>query len=546
MRQEPAITVVIPTFNRPELLRVALDSLVRQTFKDFEAIVVNDGKTDIAPVVAEFSGRLNLTAVKHEVSRMGLSAARNTGIRLSRGKYLVYLDDDDFFYNEHLEYLHTAVTSSQYKIVYTDGIQAVQELIDGVYDTVSRNIPISEDFDPAVLACQNITPVLTLIHEKSCLQRSLTFATSLRAHEDWDLWQRMGRHYRFRHMPYPTAEYIRRLGTQSMSDIKHTMAETWLFVRRQGLLHSALTPVYDLEDQAAKTASIGPASGPCRASVILPLGQASAFLANSSAMRAFDTLCVGLGDAQLILAGAGEDMPELYKRAAERLQRRPRCLYNYHEVGRVLSANQAAALAEGEWLVFLEPGVEPLPGWLDNLLSLAGERPSAGALGGIVEAPRIGRFAGGRFNDKGELIFNRLPQQDPAESPLSVDCLSSLCLMVRREHFSALGGFNPAFAPGHYADADLCLRLKQQGLDCVAAPQVRLLWNRDALPLRQSPAGLVSRRTFWDSWRADPFAFSSLTRGSEWAMRPEDSARLWPSDGIMPETFDVELPAHLR
>lgn len=548
MQQAPAVSVIIPTCDRPDLLRVALASLAWQSFKDFEAIVVNDGETDISTVFAEFSGRLNLVAVEHGVRRMGISAARNTGIRLSRGEYLAYLDDDDFFYKEHLEYLHRAVKSSQYKVVYTDGILAEQELIGGVYDTVARHIPTSEDFNPAVLAFKNITPILTLIHEKSCLRRSLPFAPYLRGHEDWDLWQRMGRHYRFRHMPYLTAEYTVRRGAPSLSKAKDSMAESWLFVRRQGLLHSALPPVYTLEERAAKAVSLGRASGPCRASVILPLGQTEVLDGRAPALHALERLCdsiSGAADVQLILAGAGSGMPELYRRFASRLQRPLRCVCNIDDVGRVFCANQAASLAEGEWLVFLEPGVEGCDGWLDNLLGAAGELPDAGALGGVVEAPRIGRFAGGRLNSKGELLFNRLAQTKGDEF-LPVDCLSALCLMVRREHFAAEGGFNPAFAPGHYADADLCLRLRQRGLDSVAVSGARFLWNQDNSPLCQSPAGLVSRRTFWDSWSTEPFTLSRFISGADWSMRPATLAGLYPSDGVMPEGFEFDLPFHYR
>ena len=549
MQQSPAVSAIIPTCDRPDRLRVALTSLAWQSFKDFEAIVVNDGETDISTVLAEFSGRLNLVAVEHSVRRMGISAARNTGIRLSKGEYLVYLDDDDFFYKEHLEYLHRAVKSSQYKVVYTDGILAEQELIGGVYDTVARHIPTSQDFDPAVLAQKNITPVLTLIHEKSCLRRSLTFAPYLRGHEDWDLWQRMGRHYRFRHMPYLTAEYTVRMGTTSLSTAKSRMAESWLFVRRQGMLHSALPPVYSLEERAAKAISLGQASGPCRASVIFPLGQAEGLGGNASALHALECLCAGAcnaPDVQLILAGAGSGMPELYRRFASRLQRPLRCVCNSGDVGRVILANQAAALAEGEWLVFLEPGVEGCADWLDSLLGAAGELPGAGALGGVVEAPHIGSFAGGKLDAGGELRVNRLPRQTAQSMPVPVDCLPGLCLMVRREHFAALGGFNPAFAPGHYADADLCLRLRQRGLASFAVPKARLLWNRENSPLVQSPAGLVSRRAFWDSWVAAPFSLSLFTSGAEWSMRPASLAGLYPSDGLMPESFEAELPPQYR
>ena len=546
MKRDPAISVILPTCDRPDLLRVALKSLAWQTFTDFEVIVVNDGETDIAPPVAEFAPALDIRAVSHSAPRKGISTARNTGIRLSRGKWLIYLDDDDFFYKEHLEILHGAVSSTPFKVAYSDAILAIQERIDGQYRTVARDLPISLDFDQATLAWRNLTPTHTLIHEKSCLERCLPFAPYLHGHEDWDLWQRMGRHYCFKHVAYPTAEYLRRKDAQSLSAVREVMAESWLFVRRQGLLHNALPPVFVLEEAAAKAACAGPSSGPCRVSVILPLGQASAFAANAYAMRALDALCGSLGDAQLILAGAGDATAELCRRAAGRLVRPPRYAQTAIDTGRVFAANQAASLAEGDWLVFLEPGVEPCSGWLDALLAAAEERPNAGILGGRVEAPRIGRFAGGKFNNKGELIYNRLSQGTADQKSLEADCLPGHCLMLRREHFLALGGFNPAFAPGHYADADLCLRLKRQGLDCLAAPGARLLWNQNGSPLRQCPAGLVSRRAFQDIWAAEPFALSTIASGSEWSMRPEDQAGLWPSDGRMPPTFDISLPSKLR
>ena len=546
MHDTPAISVIIPTCDRPELLRVALKSLAWQTFRDFEAIVVNDGKEDIGPVIQDFLPNLDIKAVAHNFPYKGVSAARNTGFRLSKGKYLAYLDDDDFFYMEHLRILYTAVSSDAAKVVYSDAVFAQQEKIGDQYRTISRELPLSLNFDPKVLAAQNITPLLSLMHEKHCLQRCLPFAWYLRGHEDWDMWQRLGRHYNFMHLAVPTAEFIRRKGAESLSAVRGTMAESWLFVRRQGLLHNALPPVYDLEAKAAKGVRLGESCGPCLVSVILSRPHALSGLAAPSSSTAFAQLCSRLGDSQLILTGSGEGMPLLYQQAAKLLKRPPRCIQYPFDVGRVLSANQGAELAEGEWLVFLEPEVEPYDGWLDSLLEAAEKSPSAGALGGALMAPRGGCLAGGRFNNRNELIFNRLPKDSADAGILEVPCLPGLCLMVRKSHFTALNGFSLAFAPGHYADADLCLRLQQHGLSSIAVPRARLLWNKRDVPLSQSPAGLVSRRTFWDSWITEPFPLDRLTAGSEWSMRPRDDFSLWLSDGIMPSDFDVKMPQRLR
>ena len=100
----PLVSIIVPTHNRPRLLCEALKSILGQTMQDFEIIVVNDAGLDITPWVRPLdqSGRIRL--LRHPHNR-GLAAARNTGLRAARGKYIAYLDDDDLFYPQHLEVL---------------------------------------------------------------------------------------------------------------------------------------------------------------------------------------------------------------------------------------------------------------------------------------------------------------------------------------------------------------------------------------------------------------------------------------------------------
>jgi glycosyltransferase involved in cell wall biosynthesis len=91
----PLFSVIIPTFNRAALLERALDSVWRQTFRDFEVIVVDDGSTDSTDLVLErFADRL--VAVRQE--NAGPSAARNRGAALATGEYLAFLDSDDLWF----------------------------------------------------------------------------------------------------------------------------------------------------------------------------------------------------------------------------------------------------------------------------------------------------------------------------------------------------------------------------------------------------------------------------------------------------------------
>src|SRR5262249_10113627 len=88
----PAVSIIVPTYNRADLLRLALDSLARQTDRDFETIIVDDGSTeDIAPVAEHHSVRPSV----FRQSRSGPAAARNRGVAEAAAELIAFLDSDD-------------------------------------------------------------------------------------------------------------------------------------------------------------------------------------------------------------------------------------------------------------------------------------------------------------------------------------------------------------------------------------------------------------------------------------------------------------------
>jgi len=92
MTETPAISVIIPTYNRLDTLRQMLGALARQTATDFEVIVVDDGSTEDAASLAGGDWPFALTCLRQE--NQGATAARNFGARHSRGDLLVFMDDD--------------------------------------------------------------------------------------------------------------------------------------------------------------------------------------------------------------------------------------------------------------------------------------------------------------------------------------------------------------------------------------------------------------------------------------------------------------------
>ncbi|CAM5762345.1 hypothetical protein LMIY3S_00442 [Labrys miyagiensis] len=104
MASGPEFSVVIPTYNRAGVIRRTLDSVLAQTFDDFEVVVVDDGsKDDLASVIATFEDP-RIRYVWQENG--GGGAARNRGIDEARGRYVAFLDSDDVFLPDHLSVMH--------------------------------------------------------------------------------------------------------------------------------------------------------------------------------------------------------------------------------------------------------------------------------------------------------------------------------------------------------------------------------------------------------------------------------------------------------
>jgi len=109
MSQPPFFSVVIPTYNRADLLRQALDSVSRQECRDFEVIVVDDGSTeDLSSLAAEYEQTRFLRQ-----ANAGPSAARNNGLKAAAGEYVAFLDSDDVWFPWTLATYRDAVVKNR-------------------------------------------------------------------------------------------------------------------------------------------------------------------------------------------------------------------------------------------------------------------------------------------------------------------------------------------------------------------------------------------------------------------------------------------------
>jgi len=98
----PRVSIIIPTYNRAYLLGRAIKSVLKQTYQDFEIIVVDDGSTDNTEEVVKGFNKEKVKYIKYKVNRGG-NAARNTGLKNAYGKLIAFLDSDDEYLPEKLE-----------------------------------------------------------------------------------------------------------------------------------------------------------------------------------------------------------------------------------------------------------------------------------------------------------------------------------------------------------------------------------------------------------------------------------------------------------
>lgn len=181
------ISVIVPAYNQGHYLKEAIDSVLAQSYEDWEIIVVNDGSTDDTRAVAmSFSDdRVRY----HYQSNQGLSAARNTGIALATGDYVSFLDSDDLFLAQKLELLLTLLADRP-----DLGFAAGQAIfIDEEGARLNKTMDKAPPPDLSEMLLGNPFHVGSVLVRKRWLDHVGTFDETLRACEDWDLWLRLAK-----------------------------------------------------------------------------------------------------------------------------------------------------------------------------------------------------------------------------------------------------------------------------------------------------------------------------------------------------------------
>lgn len=190
MGQKPFFSIVIPTYNRKDFLKIALASVLKQTFSDYEVIVIDDGSTDDTKEIIKTLKNKNLRYFYQK--NQGPAAARNKGIRAARGKFICFLDSDDRFCREKLEVTRQYIKKyPNYKVFHTEEIWYRNNRL--LSEKKYHKKPTGQVFKQALKLCC-ISPSTTVI-EKKIFSKIGLFDNNLPVCEDYDLFLRLTSKY---------------------------------------------------------------------------------------------------------------------------------------------------------------------------------------------------------------------------------------------------------------------------------------------------------------------------------------------------------------
>ena len=198
MRKMVKVSVIVPVYNGEKYIREAIDSVLNQSYKDFEVIVIDDGSKDnTLSIIKEYDGKIRWKSQENK----GQASATNEGVKMAEGEYVAYLDADDVCMPERLEV----------QVKYLDNHPNVGLVYSGYYQINGagevKRIVKARPHDNFVLLQTDYIARSTVMHRKNCLEEVGLFDESISGDDDWDMWIRISEKFGVDHVERPLVKY---------------------------------------------------------------------------------------------------------------------------------------------------------------------------------------------------------------------------------------------------------------------------------------------------------------------------------------------------
>lgn len=519
-RKAPLVSVIMPTFERPEFLPRAVQSVLAQTCRDLELIVVNDGGAPVEDLLAPLDPDGRITSVRLGRNR-NRSAARNVALAIARGRYVAYLDDDDWFRPEHLELLVGTLETTGGAVAYSFADRVHEERRGTEWVQTAVTPAYRFPFHAAALLVGNYIPLPCLVHRRDCIAEVGGFDEDMQTHEDWDLLIRLAARHPFHQVEQATCCFSwREDGSSTTSRLRDDFARTQALVyERYAELAARIPGVREAQQKqlaaaaqragAMTTTAIAstapPAGAPQRTTeatadardaapactIVLPLHDRVALT------RQCLTALAEVTDEDVELVLIDDGSTDGTAQLLDELSSAVRVIRNERHLGFARACNQGAAVARGRHLLFLANDTVPLRGWLRPLLDALETRPELAIVGSRLLHPDGTLQHAGMTPDhlgQAQPLYANLPAGfAPANRPRELQAVSTACMLVRREAFEAVGGFDEGYVDA-LAGVDLCLRIRERGGRVLYEPRSALIRLQDASARRERDVAASAAR----------------------------------------------------
>ncbi len=232
----PKISVIIPTYNRADIVKKAIKSVLEQNFSDLELIVIDDHSEDNTEEVVMSFRDSRLKQIRQK-KRQGAPAARNAGIKIARGEFIGLLDDDDKWLPNKLKYQieKFKIVSNKIGLIYC----AAQTVNSKTNKIISSTLPDLKGNILKDLLRSNAISSATPLIRKKCFDAVGLYDETLTGCQDWDMWVRIAEKFEIDFIEEILAQYFIH-GEQMSANIEARIVSRTTFLKKHRKLYLKL------------------------------------------------------------------------------------------------------------------------------------------------------------------------------------------------------------------------------------------------------------------------------------------------------------------
>jgi glycosyltransferase involved in cell wall biosynthesis len=199
---KPLVSIIIPTYNRPDFVSELIESLWRQTYRHLQIIVINDAGEPVE-FLRTLYPELDITIVTMERNQKHVHA-RNRGLELVRGEYILLCDDDDLLLPTHVERMLEEIWDAD--LVYSD-VEIFDYVLEGHSRRATKRFVFAYEHDVTAMRKFSTFVSSGCLYRKELHERLGLFDVEMYHYWDWDFFLRAVQHYRVKRVPVASALY---------------------------------------------------------------------------------------------------------------------------------------------------------------------------------------------------------------------------------------------------------------------------------------------------------------------------------------------------